>query len=342
MFQGHVLLRAWGFESLLRHNPRGNFRIALFLFPPIGERIFALTTAKANTETPPADRQAFAGAVRKGDAASIKWRFRRKAFRSILAAGMNMAKAFISHRIRAKTRHGVHSPFVYDLIERVFKPDHARRRDGIEALRKSLKSDRMPLNIEDHGAGSRRGATARTVSSVARHSSTPPRRARMMQRLIDHLECGNVLELGTNLGLTTAYLSSARHCRRCVSIEADKALAQRARNHLKNLDIDAEVVCGVFDDALPEVLGGLGFVDFAYIDGNHRLDPTLTYFRMIGKHAGPRSVIVVGDIHWSAGMETAWKEIKKDPAVTLTIDLFDLGLVFFHTDRAKQHFTLRY
>jgi hypothetical protein len=42
-------------------------------------------------------------------------------------------------------------------------------------------------------------------------------------------------------------------------------------------------------------------------------------------------------------MEKAWDEIKKQEEVTLTIDLFYIGIVFFRKEnKQKQHFTIRY
>jgi hypothetical protein len=42
-------------------------------------------------------------------------------------------------------------------------------------------------------------------------------------------------------------------------------------------------------------------------------------------------------------MEGAWEKICKDDRVTLSIDLFFIGLVFFRKEfREKQHFVIRY
>ena len=41
-------------------------------------------------------------------------------------------------------------------------------------------------------------------------------------------------------------------------------------------------------------------------------------------------------------MEAAWEEVKKHPRVTVTIDLYDMGLVFFRQEQTPQHFRLRY
>jgi hypothetical protein len=40
-------------------------------------------------------------------------------------------------------------------------------------------------------------------------------------------------------------------------------------------------------------------------------------------------------------METAWEMIKKHPKVTVTIDTFQWGLVFFRREQHKEHFIIR-
>ncbi len=94
---------------------------------------------------------------------------------------------------------------------------------------------------------------------------------------------------------------------------------------------------------MPELLSQIQNVDLAYIDGNHRKTPTLSYFRQFQQRSTDNSIFIFDDIHWSEGMEEAWKEIQQHPAVTLTVDLFFIGLVFFRKDfKAKQHFVIRF
>ena len=55
------------------------------------------------------------------------------------------------------------------------------------------------------------------------------------------------------------------------------------------------------------------------------------------------TILIFDDIHWSAEMEKAWAEIKANPSVTLTIDLFFIGLVFVRkAQKEKEHFIIRY
>jgi predicted O-methyltransferase YrrM len=89
------------------------------------------------------------------------------------------------------------------------------------------------------------------------------------------------------------------------------------------------------------VLEKIKTLDMLFIDGNHSYDATMRYFEMCKPYLHNQSLIVFDDIYWSKGMTQAWKEIKADPIVTVSIDLFFIGLVFFRKEQVKENFKLR-
>jgi predicted O-methyltransferase YrrM len=100
---------------------------------------------------------------------------------------------------------------------------------------------------------------------------------------------------------------------------------------------------GDFAKTLPVLLESLQQIDLAFVDGNHRKVPTLQYFEQLLPKTTASSILIFDDIHWSAEMEEAWESIKAHPAVTLTIDLFFIGLVFVNPDfKVKQGFVVRF
>ncbi len=256
---------------------------------------------------------------------------------------MSIAKRYIVYRRRAANRHGVHSPFVYDLIEKVFREKQWENKAAIKVLRKDLLKDHSMVEVEDMGAGSRiDNNRLRKISKIAKVSSTPLHKAAMLQRLVDFLGYKTILELGTNLGLTTAILASAKAKPRIVSLEGAPNLAAIAVKNLEKLNLKAEIITGSFEDNLDLAIDKLASVDFAYLDGNHQEDATMAYFKTIIPHTHNNSVIIIGDIHWSLGMEKAWESIKEIPDVRVTIDLFDMGLVFFRKEMTPEHFIIHY
>ncbi|RYZ17066.1 MAG: class I SAM-dependent methyltransferase, partial [Chitinophagaceae bacterium] len=240
--------------------------------------------------------------------------------------------------------HGMHSPFIYSFIRNVLN-DYSRYGvpAEVEHLRYQLRSDRTELIVEDLGAGSRTGATKqRTVAQLARTAVKPCKYGQLLYRLVRHYRPAMVLELGTSLGITTAYLvkggAGTVH-----SIEGSSEIHQVARRNLEALGARAQLHQGNFDTVLPALLSRMKQVDLAFVDGNHRYEPTIRYFTQLLEHCGNDSILVFDDIHWSAEMERAWAEIKAHPRVRCTVDLFFLGFVFFRDEfKVPRHFSIRY
>src|ERR1700761_5161821 len=241
--------------------------------------------------------------------------------------------------------HGIHSPFVFDLVTKVLNDGHSYPEyKPIEQLRKKLRQDQTLLQIEDFGAGSAfASAHTRSIASIARQAAKPPKLGQLLYRIARHYSPATVLELGTSLGLSTACLAAGAPQARLWTIEGAPAVADKARADLNLLGTKANILTGNFDSVLPGLLTEMPPVELAFIDGNHRCEPTLRYFDAIFRHAAPSAVLIFDDIHWSAGMETAWNTIRNDPRVYLTIDLFFIGLVFRREEfRIKQDFIIRF
>lgn len=241
--------------------------------------------------------------------------------------------------------HGMHSPFVFDFIQHVLQhKNHNESPAAIEALRNKLLNDRTVIDVEDLGAGSRKPTRQKTIRQIAKTAVKPKKWSQLFYRLIRHYHPQTILELGTSLGVSTAYFAAANPAATIITIEGSRAIQQQALQNFKALHMDfLKSLCGNFDDVLPVVLSSVTTVDMAYIDGNHRLKPTLDYFEQLLQKKNEASIFIFDDIHWSAEMEEAWRRIQQHPQVRYTIDLFFLGLVFFRPEfKIKQHFSIRF
>jgi predicted O-methyltransferase YrrM len=242
--------------------------------------------------------------------------------------------------------HGVHSPFVFEFITKVLNDDrHFYAYQSIENLRQLLLLDDRQLVIEDFGAGSRiKKSNTRKVRDIARSSLKPKKFGQLLFRIVDHYAPTTILELGTSLGVTTAYLASAKIGSAVITMEGAKAVAELAQANFNKLNLpNIRVVKGNFDETLPALLAETPMIDLAFIDGNHRYEPTVRYYRQLLPAVHEYSVLIFDDIHWSKEMEQAWEEIKTDPNVTISIDLFFIGLVFFRKEnKVRQHFAIRF
>ena len=258
---------------------------------------------------------------------------------------LRLAVEYLRHRFKSKTRHGVHSPFAYRLVDKVIYDFHAKPQyDKIEALRAVLLCDERTINITDLGAGSHvNNNKQKQVKTLAKNALKPAKLAQLIHRLAADAQPDTIVELGTCLGLTTAYLASAAPQAQVISIEGCPETAAIAEENLSSLGIkNSGILVGNFDKLLPDVISLLPKLDFVFIDGNHRKDATLNYFKRCLPKLSENSIMIFDDIYWSSGMKEAWNEIKAHPDVTVTIDLFWIGLVFVRKGQAKEDFSIKY
>ncbi len=254
---------------------------------------------------------------------------------------------FIVHKINAKSKrgHGVHSPFVFDLIVNVFRDRRWKPEfENIENVRKKLLACSDMIDVNDMGAGSlfyNKGR--RMVSRIARHSSADRKKGELLNRLASYFGSENILELGTSLGMSTMYLAAATEESVVWTIEGCVNLSSLAESNISRAGFNnVEVIKGPFREKLPEVLERMGRVDFVFFDGDHRKESLLWQFEQCLEKSTGESVFIFDDIHWSDEMEEAWREITEHESVRITIDLFRAGVVFFRKGLPRQKILLNY
>lgn len=258
-----------------------------------------------------------------------------------------MILPYIKYLLRAGNAHSLHSPFLFDYYNRIIAPgkDECADYEEISKVRNKMRTSKQIIETVDLGAGSRiNKSNLRKVSQIAKNAEKPPRFGRLFYRMVQEHQPQTMLELGTSLGITTLYFAKAAPDARIYTFEGCPHTAEIAGDNFKNLQVDnVEIITGNIDDTLHPFLNKLNRpLDMAYFDANHRYEPTVKYFQQCLPYANSDSVFIFDDIYWSAEMTKAWEEIKADPAVTLTVDLFWIGLVFFRKQQPKQDFVLRF
>jgi predicted O-methyltransferase YrrM len=253
---------------------------------------------------------------------------------------------FIYYWIASFNKYKIHSPFVYKLVTEVFEkelnyPDFER----IEHVRDTLKQNHSEIDVIDLGAGSRIFKTSkRKISTIARKSVKKEKYGHLLFMMVRHFKANSILELGTSLGITTAYLASAHPNTRVVSIEGSESIAKIASENFEKLKLNnIEIVVGNFDTELKRICEERKQFDLVFIDGNHREVPTINYFNTVLPYCHNDTILLFDDIHWSEEMQEAWEYIKNHERVRLTIDIFEMGIVFLRREhRQKEHMLIRY
>ena len=261
---------------------------------------------------------------------------------------LQLAVKYLKHWITASNGkgHGMHSPFVFEFITKVLNdktvyPEYEK----VERLRNQLLNDRTFLEVEDFGAGSVIDKkNQRSISSIIKNSAKPKKFGQMLFRMVRYYQPATILELGTSLGITTSYLSLAKPDAKMITMEGSKEIADVAKRNFETLEIrNIEIIEGNFDNTLSSVISQQSSVDFVFVDGNHRKEPTLRYFHQLLDRTNNDSILVFDDIYWSSEMEAAWGTIKNNAAVSCSVDLFFIGIVFFRKEfKEKQHFVIRF
>ena len=253
---------------------------------------------------------------------------------------------FTLYLLKAKTKHGIHSPFIYHFVADVLKdstayPEYRLIRKTVKNLRRSRKV----IRVADFGASAgndHQKNRTRTIGDIARKSPVSPKTGAKLFSMVRHYQPEYILELGTSFGISTIYMALANPTSKIHTIEGCTASAAIALNNFKQHCLNnIELHQGEFDSQLENVIGQLPRLDFVYIDGNHRKEPTLGYFNACLEKVHNDTIMVFDDIHWSQGMEQAWKQISAHNRVTASIDHFRFGIVFFRKELSRQHFVIR-
>jgi predicted O-methyltransferase YrrM len=212
----------------------------------------------------------------------------------------------------------------------------------IEEYRQELLKIRGTIPVEDHGAGSRRGGEReRRICDLVRHTAVSPKRGRLLARLADHLKPATMIELGTGPGIGSMYLAKANPGGRVHTCEGSPAIARLAEEGFEKLGVgNIEVRRGLFAEMLPGLLNHPGPGLFVFIDGDHREEKLISYVSRILASERQDLVIVMDDIHWSGDMYRAWKRIINRPEISLSIELFNTGIVFVREKIQKDHFVV--
>lgn len=277
--------------------------------------------------------------------------------------------SWLKHQLTARNTggHGVHSPYLFEWVRLVMSDKNTYYVwDEIEEIRQEMLKDTRELEFVDYGSGKLKGENGerRRVCDIARGSLARRKDAQLLARLVGWLgrplltsplrggigdEASKdrkgltIVELGTSLGVTTAYLAAMDSRNKVVTYEGCPAVAEVARANWEKLGLSniACVVGEITVDSLQLAVDRLSGIDLAFIDANHTYEATLTYFDALASRVHEKSVVVVDDIHYNEDMEKAWKAICADERVTTTMDLYRMGLVFFDKHYWRKHYKMR-
>jgi predicted O-methyltransferase YrrM len=264
-------------------------------------------------------------------------------------------KSYLQFLWRSKNEHAVHSPFVFTLITKCFydtksKPEYA----VLKEYRNSLLKNHNTIEVTDFGAGSKVfKSNKREIFKIAKTAGISPKRGELLFRIVNYFQPDNILEIGTSLGLATSALSLGNLKAKITTLEGCAETAKIAQEQFQKINLNnINSLVSEFASYLEKLNLPINIkteqyklntehFSLIYFDGNHQKQATLDYFELLLPTITNDTLWIFDDIHWSSEMEEAWKIIKNHPKVTVTIDTFQWGLVFFRKEQPKEHFTIR-
>lgn len=255
----------------------------------------------------------------------------------------HLVKSYIKFLWKSKSEHGVHSPFVFDLITKCFYdktkfPEY----ETLKLYRNSLLANKNTIEVTDFGAGSRVfKSNTREIAAITKNAGISPKNAELLFRMVRYFQPENILEIGTSLGLATSTFSLGNTSSKITSLEGCPNTMQVAKSQCLNSKFqNIEFINTEFSSYLKNSQLSIISYQLIYFDGNHSKKATLDYFELLLPTIKNESVWIFDDIHWSADMEEAWEIIKNHPKVKVTIDTFQWGIVFFRAEQEKEHFII--
>lgn len=253
-------------------------------------------------------------------------------------------KSYLKFLWKSKNAHGIHSPFVFDLVTKCFY-DQTKYSEYtvLKRYRNSLSQNKNLITVTDFGAGSKVfKSNTREIAKIAKTAGITSKNAELLFRISNYFPSEKVLEIGTSLGLATSALSLGNKSSEILTLEGCSETSKAARLEFQKFDLNnINIHVGEFLESFAKFGVRHSTFDLIYIDGNHQKAATLQYFDLLLPTITNNSVWIFDDIHWSTDMEEAWEIIKKKQEVTVTIDTFQWGFVFFRQEQKKEDFVIR-
>ena len=262
-----------------------------------------------------------------------------------MSAKFFQLRSFITYWLDAVDEHSLHSPFLFDFFTKVLKDKPSSSEgDALKKIRRDLLRNQRMIHVTDFGAGSLTlKSRERKISDITRISTTPEKFSALYSRMIKHYKCNDIIELGTSVGINTMYLAKSHPLTHITTFEGSPEIAALAKALFDgNKMTDIHVIEGNIDQTLPAYLDTIQKFDFAFVDANHRFEPTLRYLHILLTKIHINSIIVLDDIHLTSDMEKAWKAIQQHELVYTTVDLYRCGLIFFNPALTKQNVVFQF
>lgn len=255
---------------------------------------------------------------------------------------MNIVTEYIKYRWNAKKRHGIHSPFVYDLSDKCLTlefPEELRQQRN--QLIKKLRHSKEIIHVTDLGAGSLKMNQKRPINKILEYSSSRGKWGTLLYKLCNYYQPQNILEFGSSLGIGTWHLNIGNPTASLTSIEGCPETWRVLNNYTgPELTEQVKLINSSFDNYIEKLT--IQKFDLIFIDGHHDGDALKSYIERLLPFSHEETIFLLDDIRWSESMFNTWNKLKVDAKFHVSIDLFRMGILVKRPFQEKEHFTLKF
>ncbi|MDD2435944.1 MAG: SAM-dependent methyltransferase [Massilibacteroides sp.] len=225
-------------------------------------------------------------------------------------------------KIRYRKGHGVHSPFVFNFITKVIDERAAYYcLKDIELTRKKFFYENEPFHKWE----------------------IRPKYGALLMRISNYLKPQNLLLIGSDLSFSALYSSSYASTTRCVVLEEKTEIAAFSRSVIeKHRAKNILLKEGVYQKTVSEVLEHTDKLDFVYFGYPNDSALDIPVFECILPHLHEHSVLILRGIRKTKDRKEFWNRLCARPEVSVTIDVYELGIAFFNHKIHKKNYIVSF
>lgn len=226
-------------------------------------------------------------------------------------------------KLRYRKGFGVHSPFAYDLITSVIEERY--RYYSYNAIEVYLKKTLYP-KLDDEKLSLRK--------KIERKKST------LLFRLVNRFHPKVILEIGSSWGISSLYMNAPYSDVLQVCMEQNAVVAELMEQVLSQSNI--RIVRAKFDSLPEKEINELNSVEFVLIHASSDEMSVEKVLRQVAPVLSTEAIVVIDGIRKNNVRQQEWKRISVFPGVTVSMDLYDMGLLFFFPKLNKQHYIVSF
>ncbi len=258
-------------------------------------------------------------------------------------------------KLKASNEHGVHSPFVFHLLTNViYNKNEYYCFKNIANLKLQFVSSKnifnwvknkfsLPNNTLGKNYSESDFRLINNTNQIYCHNKYSVKYSKLLFRLVNHFQPEHIIEIGTSFSIHSIYLASACSKTSLITIEQNAEIADVTKDKFKKINlINIEQKFGNIPTSIFEIFSRFSTLNFVCFNRGFCASETLNYFTLCLEKVSKDSIFVFCDIYASSSNKELWNTIKNNNRVSVTIDFFFMGIVFFHKEQAKQNFRIKF